>query len=436
MRPAIRTVVLLLAAVGLWTLGSPVVRFLWPKPPALAASEQEMRLADGRAWTELLATLGEVGEEMRASGRNLRLEDQAEGYRHLLRMIAVSVAQLDTSDSLRPRFVRYPNTPTRIGHDNPDNVYLASSIQGDQRYVVYGNLGSTRIMTFNVYAGMLGMTPFREIRTVSTLNSREIETDSDGNFELVLSGSPEPGNWLKLDPDATILIVRQLFSDWESEQEGSIYVRNTSEHLGPAPALTAAAMAQQLDAVGAFVRSIYNIFEMAHSIRLGLQSDNEIPAPQVAPAAVGDPNNQTTVAKFSLEEGTALLIDFPHHACQFTNIELGNMWWEALDYMGRQTHLNDSMTRVDTDGRIRYVVSREDPGVPNWLDTEERLKGTLFMRWTQCEAVPESIRTELVQLSSLREHLPPDTPVVSREQREEALRLRREVISRRYSGRM
>jgi len=104
---------------------------------------------------------------------------------------------------------------------------------------------------------------------------------------------------------------------------------------------------------------------------------------------MADPFNNTSIGHFKLEPGEALLVEFPVTDCLYTNIELGNMWWESLDYRTRQTHLNGHMSFLNSDDIYRYVICPENPGIPNWLDTEGRLEGTMFLRWTYCDQVPE-----------------------------------------------
>ena len=49
------------------------------------------------------------------------------------------------------------------------------------------------------------------------------------------------------------------------------------------------------------------------------------------------------------------------------------------DYLHRQVSLNRKQTKPEPDGSFRIVVAAEDPGVPNWLDTEgPRLRAPLL----------------------------------------------------------
>ena len=41
----------------------------------------------------------------------------------------------------------------------------------------------------------------------------------------------------------------------------------------------------------------------------------------------------------------------------------------------------DPVSRVDPDGRLRYVISERDPGVANWLELTGHPQGVMMLRW-------------------------------------------------------
>ncbi len=65
----------------------------------------------------------------------------------------------------------------------------------------------------------------------------------------------------------------------------------------------------------------------------------------------------------------------------------------------------------------------DDPGVPNWLDPGGHLTGSLMLRWTQANYGPEPT-LQIVDAATVRAHLPTDTPTVTPEARQDALRKR------------
>jgi hypothetical protein len=89
-----------------------------------------------------------------------------------------------------------------------------------------------------------------------------------------------------------------------------------------------------------------------------------------------------------------------------------------------------SQARVDADDVVRYVVSAKDPGVPNWLDTAGYNSGAIQGRWTECSANPIP-SVHKVAFADARKNLPPETPVVTSEQREQFVRERRSQVQQR-----
>ena len=71
------------------------------------------------------------------------------------------------------------------------------------------------------------------------------------------------------------------------------------------------------------------------------------------------------------------------------------------------------------------MISRRDPGVPNWLDKADFPWGVIQMRFNRATDFPEATVTK-VPVVDVRAHLPADTPVVTPAEREEQLRRRRE----------
>jgi hypothetical protein len=117
-----------------------------------------------------------------------------------------------------------------------------------------------------------------------------------------------------------------------------------------------------------------------------------------------------------------------------TDLPRESRYWQALvgddrfctvDWVNRQSSLNDHQAVIDSDGRFRAVISRLDPGVPNWLDKGDYPWGVIQMRWNRASDHPDPTITK-VPFSAVRNHLPADTPVVTPEERRELLRARRE----------
>ena len=57
---------------------------------------------------------------------------------------------------------------------------------------------------------------------------------------------------------------------------------------------------------------------------------------------------------------------------------------------------------LEADGGFRIVIAHEDPGVPNWIDTEGRGFGMVFWRFFMPEGEIETPQGKLVKLTDLR----------------------------------
>jgi hypothetical protein len=75
---------------------------------------------------------------------------------------------------------------------------------------------------------------------------------------------------------------------------------------------------------------------------------------------------------------------------------------QTYDYLNRQVSLNRKQTHLEPDGSFRMVIAHQDPGVPNWLDTEGRPFGLVFWRFMLPEGEIETPQAKLVPLAELK----------------------------------
>ena len=390
------------------------------------------------AWERFAQDVAEIGGAIENAPFNQDEQTAAAGYRHIARFLATFLADaMDYRDPDFPQFSRFPNTVARIGWDNPDNPYLAFPVRGDHSYRLRGNTTNFDLVTINVYSGMIGHTPVSDIRTVASLASDDLDIDEDGDFVLTLSAEAAEGDWLKLEPDAYIVVIRRLVSDWEKTDEGLWEILNLTTLGNGSPRPTPESVARKLDDAVTQTRSLRELLTIAHRLTFQLAlSPNEVSQPAVSDPnlPMADPFQAASRGYFRLEEGEALLVEAPVPDCRYTNIQLANPWMESLDYASHQSSLNHRTAHVNADGRVRYVISPRDPGVQNWLDTAGWTEGSLCARWTYCTEYPTEVSARLIKLDELDRHLPADTPRVEPAERMRTVAARQAAISRRYAG--
>ena len=161
--------------------------------------------------------------------------DRATGIQYLSRYISKALNQrLEFADPLYPQFWQLQTPTNKSFGDNPDCTYLVAPIDSEHSYRIVGNRGSVAWVSFIVR----GVTPGS---TVSAINNRDLKTQWDGSFEIIVSPHEQPPekNWLKNGPGAHQLFVREFFGEWDTEVPMTIRVeRIGQEEEGPPAPLT------------------------------------------------------------------------------------------------------------------------------------------------------------------------------------------------------
>jgi hypothetical protein len=382
-----------------------------PLPPADPAHDRE-RLLDGRAWRDFCEQLKELGEVVLAPGAPDTPLDRAEGFRYLATLASAGIRHaFDLADPDRPRFLRNPDSASKWGAENADNVYLLAKIRSDRSYRIAGRRHSACTFLVEVKEGYMQL---GQSRNFATLEASELEIAPDGSFEIALSRERQPGNWMELHPDATQVLIRQYLWDWQRERPAEFRIYQVeSQGVAPEP-VAPERVARLLDEAGHWTLATARVWaDWVAALRR-----DHVPG-QVAPPRrfVGGADDiRYGNDAFRLGEDEALLLEFDPPDARYWHVQLVDLWFGTLDYANRQTSLNGAQLRRDADGRVRVVVAHRDPGVPNWLDTAGHREGILQYRyvWTRDEPAP---RARVVRVDAIRASLPAGTPRVTPEER-------------------
>ena len=87
------------------------------------------------------------------------------------------------------------------------------------------------------------------------------------------------------------------------------------------------------------------------------------------------------MAPYFLAADEALVITGRWPECPCANVSFLNRHLQTYDYAHRRVSLNRVQTVIEDDGSFRIILSHQNPGVPNWLDTEGRPFGLVFWRY-------------------------------------------------------
>lgn len=314
---------------------------------------------------------------------------------------------------------------------NPDDIYLQSPIRGDLTYRVSGNRGTCRILSFTTQRALSGT-----VEEMPRPNGHNEVDDGDlglvpgEDFEVIFSARrPDgyTGKWAPIDPEARGMMVRYRSYDWLNEVDPVLSIE-CLDQVPPKPRLTPDEIVHRIGEMARFpARKTRLYYPMQNGVkdRVGFNVFEPVRMPGALAKQVYWP------ACFQLAPDEALIIEtpLPEHR-PYWNIQLNDPLFNALEYVYRLSSINGHYAQPSSDGRLRAVIALTDPGVPNWLDPAGYTEGGIYGRWYDCDSAPVPTITR-VKLAALRDHLPPDTPMVSPEQRAEELRLRVRACQRR-----
>lgn len=378
-----------------------------------------------KAWRRFAERIGALDALVLDPAAPASPRERAAGYRYLARTLAANLdLWVRRGDPDDPRVVWVSDT---WGMPNADGIYTNVPLRGDAVYELTVRRGSVYWLNFQVTAGWFGTNA--PMRVVSEVSDDQLAMGADGRFTLVLGGPKRAGNWLPLAPDASMLTIRQFFYDWDRETRAEVEIRRLDAQPSPAPP-EPAAFAERLDLVAAITEATAG-FGPKRALGGRAHMKNAFAPPMGAANQLGINRNVYATGHYVLGRDEALILEVRPPACRYWGIQIGNFWFEPIDFANHQSSLNGRQAVLDPDGVFRAVVSAQDPGVPNWLDNAGEPEGPMLIRWVECEEGPRP-ETKVVAVGEVRKMLPAATAVVTGEERAEVVARRRAHVGRRF----
>lgn len=354
----------------------------------MSAHDQELEAASD-AWRRWCRTLEETGLEALRKSDSEDAIDLAEGLRHMARMSRIALlSALENADADHPYFWRVLGPDMKMGGDNPQGLYLVAPVNGTDTFRVRGTRGSARWVSLitgrTPAAAAAGLPPFG-----AALFEPDLVVDDDGMFEVFLSPDPQPGTWLPSDEYSNKLGVRQFFGTLDDVRPMDITIENLTRGDEPARPLT---VEQSIDRLDRARQQFAGMVPLMQSEMVGKSS-----AKNAFVTDVGDPTSNSggvpggnaVTARWALEPHEALLVEVtPPDPCAYWDVQVGNIWYESWDYHVRFSGLTCDNAHIGADGSVTLVVSHDDPGTANWLETAGHREGHIAIRWQLSDDLP------------------------------------------------
>lgn len=356
------------------------------------------RVKSGKAWEDYCDTLRAAGAAVFYGKPPKDALSQAEAYRYLTRLTRAGLeAFVEFSDPEFPVLKRMVHETVKLGSDNPDNYYQNAQITGANEYKITGNRNSIFYLGFFTQNGSYGSTG--GLSPCAALEAEDMFFEEDGSFEIILSPEKKGKNWLKIEAETSLLMVRQTFMNRKLEQVADIEIKAINGLSAPNN-INPMAIDKGLDLAGTFVAGASMLFaKWAENFE---KHTNQLPQmdPKKSNAAGGDKNIAYYHSYWKVAADEALIIEVKPPACRHWNFQLNNHWMESLDYRFFDIHVNMATATYKPDGSVRVIVAHENHGFDNWINPCGHTQGTMLWRWWYANEFPEP-KCTLVKLNTI-----------------------------------
>jgi len=360
------------------------------------------------------------------------------GAYELLSMLVGVNQNFIMSDPEYPNFRQMLNPGRRIGIDNPDNYYRAASVwnpDGKHVYRIWGKRGTTADFLMETFYGA------DPEGAIAVLEDEDMTIADDGSYEVYLSAEREDymKNWMKLEQNPRILalIVRANNAQWEKEKHGDVFIEQVGKTGQIYAGTTKNGLIQRINNAQQ-VMERQGKFWPKFAWKMTLMKKNTLMEFKTT-GEIGVLSQKSSYGYWELEDDEALIIKLKEVDAGYCGFQTLNFWGSSPDWRNKFTSLSwgrdgASQAHKSSDGYYYMVISKNDPGIHNWIETSGMKKGVMTLRIQSLRDLEFKFKpiTEVVKLADLETKLPADMPNTTTEQRQEQLKIRQQHALDRY----
>lgn len=365
----------------------------------------------------------------------------------------------------RPRFGEFDTPNTRIGVDNPDTRYLSAHLpnaDGQQIYRVWGNRSNSAdmIILTNDASDPQGGGAVLEDEEMVNLDGDPLQLND--KYEVFLSTAElyDPSymhNWIEITVGEGLNVShRQTMCNYKEEKPGKLSV----ERLGTEGV---SITTEEFHNEAAMIKGIARATAIMHNQQpfwgtiAGMIRNSPLPANFTGPFnATGGVGIQTQLSSFAytdLEDDEALVVSYRTDTpAVYGSVQVFNDWGSSLPWGHASVNMNylcggDNISESTSDGLVHMVISKNDPGVHNWINTMD--KPVLILNRLQGvdPAHRDAVMAQLpiayggympwsrvVKIADLATTLPTDTAWVTEKQRAKQIKTRQKYQRKKYGS--
>lgn len=310
---------------------------------------------------------------------------------------------------------------SRFAFDNPDNVYRYAIIDDASTYVLdTGSKGPTGRLTVTVYKAFVGAQTTNWEQAVASADEQQIRFDSAGRARITIGPvDPHDGSLYLNSVGGHMLLVREAIYDWGSQEPRSISLRRVSGPKARSHSFAeSVAIAQEY-----LIAATQTVIDQERTY-------SPLPVNGFASVVRGFGKSMISMGRFHIAVNEALVVKIHSQSADYIGTTVTSPWLITRDYVDHSGSRNNRQLHQNSDGSYTYIVSSQDPGVANWLDTGGLLDGGMAVRWegmSAPQAKPDDaiMIVKRVKLHAVRSELPSGFPSISAADRKVEMATRR-----------
>jgi hypothetical protein len=283
----------------------------------------------------------------------------------------------------RPQFVRnfmpafswqrHTVPDARMGADNPDNCYRLAGIAHGGRYCVTGRI----LDACPAHVSFTLVENWGTSVTAQTIELPGIAVEEDGRFTITIDDRSAGGrpNHMTTNPRVKFLFVRDSMMDWARETPLDLRIERLDAPGSPVPGVE-----QRLDEALRRAREDVPLYYWFLRLSTG-KPVNTMPQPMRTGSVGGLVTQASSIGHLHLEDDEAAVVRFAPLGAAYNSLQLASWWYRSIDAHLSQTGLSSAQAAPDADGAVTMVISAEDPGVLNWVQTGGFKRLLPMVRW-------------------------------------------------------
>jgi len=400
----------------------------------IASSEGQHDLL-AREWQMMAEKIAELGPWLMSQPDVLKDDPQvvSDGYRYLSTLLFVGVHNhLLNADTDRPKFISNWDDLAAWGCNQRDAIYRCANIDpsGTYRVVCKPQGGLPVVATFqamnNFWVTEGGG------KTLSTKNIYDYKASSDGSYEVILSkAKPDDENFFQLSDSTTGIIVREYLADDETQKRFRLSIERIDQPLTiPLESDSEEGLAEKMNNAVNMIKNVAGVF--LNMTRLMRQTVNGITVLEDRSSYGASLENKYYYGSWDLGPDEVLVLEMKPVKAAYWSFTASNFWCQALSPTDFPEEVNNYGAVTDQDGKIRILITHNDPGYANWISTGGLKVGTITGRFNY-QKEEEKVTCKKVKLSDLEAVFAANSVKITPEERERQLRKARMGVLDRYN---